>query len=220
MNRYSYVVVQRTNHPHHPVQCEPPKICVSDTREVGGCEAGHPRRLSHAETALVQNGDDPGREDGLGLLQIGLGISEIAKDIAASLDQLEVFVLHRISSFLSRHVVKTDYTRQNVSQLVLECSQLAQRSHSKEGRKSLCIIGVALLVTVDIRLSLVDLTPGRRPDALLLQRLATDLARRCCDIATGTETLTRVFNNGNNSRENLKWVERSPFHFIGFMVPI
>jgi hypothetical protein len=94
-----------------------------------------------------------------------------------------------------------------VSQLVLERSQLAQRGHSKEGRKSLCIIGVALLVTVDVRLSLVEPTPGRRPDALLFQRL-------------GTETLTRVFNNGNNSRENLKWVERSPFHFIGFMVPI
>ena len=26
MNRYSYVVVQRTNHPHHPVQREPSKI--------------------------------------------------------------------------------------------------------------------------------------------------------------------------------------------------
>ena len=48
--------------------------------------------------------------------------------------------------------VVNDYTRQNVSQLVLERSHLAQRGHGKEGRKASCNIGVALLVTVDFRL--------------------------------------------------------------------
>ena len=28
-----------------------------------------------------------------------------------------------------------------------------------------------------------------------------------------------VFDKGNNSRENLDWVERGPFHFIGSLVP-
>ena len=60
-----------------------------------------------------------------------------------------------------------------------ERSQLAQRGHSKEGRRSLRIIGVALLVTADCRLPLLHRTyPGNRPDAPLFQSLAADLARR------------------------------------------
>ncbi len=99
-------------------------------------------------------------------------------------------------------------------------SELAQRGHGKEGCKSLRIIGVALLVTTDFRLPLLHRTyPGNRPDAPLFQSLAADLARRCREIAAGAETLTLVFDKGNNSRENLKWVERSPFHFIGSLVP-
>ena len=99
-------------------------------------------------------------------------------------------------------------------------SELAQRGHSKEGRRSLRIIGVALLVTTDFRLPLLHRTyPGNRPDAPLFQSLADDLARRCREIAAGAETLTLVFDKGNNSRENLNWVERSPFHFIGSLVP-
>ena len=99
-------------------------------------------------------------------------------------------------------------------------SELAQRGHSKEERRSLRIIGVALLVTTDFRLPLLHRTyAGNRPDAPLFQSLADDLARRCREIADGAETLTLVFDKGNNSRENLKWVERSPFHFIGSLVP-
>ena len=88
-------------------------------------------------------------------------------------------------------------------------SQLAQRGHSKEGRRSLRIIGVALLVTADFRLPLLHRTyPGNRPDAPTFQSLAADLARRYREIAAGTETVTLVFDKGNNSRPNLDWVER------------
>ena len=101
-----------------------------------------------------------------------------------------------------------------------ERSQLAQRGHSKEGRRSLRIIGVALLITADFRLPLLHRTyPGNRPDAPLFQSLAADLARRYQEIAAGAETVTLVFDKGNNSRENLDWVERGPFHFIGSLVP-
>ena len=101
-----------------------------------------------------------------------------------------------------------------------ERSELAQRGHSKEGRKSLRIIGVALLVTTDFRLPLLHRTyPGNRPDPPTFQSLAADLARRYRELAAGTETVTLVFDKGNNSRENLDWVERSPFHFIGSLVP-
>ena len=82
------------------------------------------------------------------------------------------------------------------------------------------IIGVALLITADFRLPLLHRTyPGNRPDAPLFQSLAADLARRYQEIAAGAETVTLVFDKGNNSRENLDWVERGPFHFIGSLVP-
>ena len=90
MDRHPDAVVQGADHPHQPVQGEASEVHVSDTREVRGREPGHARRLPHAEAALVQYGDDPGRKDGFGLLQIGLGVSEVAKDIAASLDQFDV----------------------------------------------------------------------------------------------------------------------------------
>ena len=101
-----------------------------------------------------------------------------------------------------------------------ERSELAQRGHSKEGRKSLRIVGVALLVTADFRLPLLHRTyPGNRPDAPMFHSLAADLARRCREIADGAERVTLVFDKGNNSRENLELVRQGPFHFIGSLVP-
>ena len=101
-----------------------------------------------------------------------------------------------------------------------ERSTLAQRGHSKEGRKSLRIVGVALLVTAESRLPLLHRTyPGNQPDAPTFRSLAADLARRCRELADGAEHVTLVFDKGNNSQENLDWVERGPFHFIGSLVP-
>ena len=39
------------------------------------------------------------------------------------------------------------------------------------------------------------------------------------ELADGAEHVTLVFDKGNNSQENLDWVERGPFHFIGSLVP-
>ena len=101
-----------------------------------------------------------------------------------------------------------------------ERSELAQRGHSKEGRKSLRIVGVALLVTTDFRLPLLHRTyPGNRPDAPMFNSLAADLARRCQEIAASAERVTLVFDKGNNSHENLELVRQGPFHFIGSLVP-
>ena len=103
-----------------------------------------------------------------------------------------------------------------------ERSQLARRGHSKEGRKSLRIVGVALLVTADSRLPLLHRRPipANRPDAPLFQSLAaTWRGAAATRSPTGPSRSTLVFDKGNNSRENLDWVERAPFHFIGSLVP-
>ncbi len=99
-------------------------------------------------------------------------------------------------------------------------SSLAQRGHSKEGRKSLRIVGLALLVSADGRLPLLHRTyPGNRPDAPTFSSLAEELARRCRELTDAAQQLTLVFDKGNNSQDNLELVAQGPFHFIGSLVP-
>ena len=97
---------------------------------------------------------------------------------------------------------------------------LAQRGHSKEGRASLRIVGLALLVSADSHLPLLHATyPGNRPDAPTFQDLCSRLTERCRAITDSLESITLVFDKGNNSKANLAAVETSPFHFIGSLVP-
>ena len=97
---------------------------------------------------------------------------------------------------------------------------LAQRGHSKEGRRSLRIVGLALLVSADGPLPLLhDAYPGNRTDAPMFQGLADSLVKRYREIAQETEDVTIVFDKGNNSRENLEVLNRSPYHVIGSLVP-
>ena len=92
--------------------------------------------------------------------------------------------------------------------------------YTKEGRKSLRIVGLALLVSADGRLPLLHSTyPGNRPDAPTFHSLAEHLAQRCRELSAGAEHVTLVFDKGNNSQQNLELVEQSPFHFIGSLVP-
>ena len=99
-------------------------------------------------------------------------------------------------------------------------SKLARRGHGKEGRKSLRIVGLALLVSADFRLPLLHRTyPGNRPDAPTFGSLASRLAERCREIAGAAEHVTLVFDKGSNSQENLEAVRDAAFHFIGSLVP-
>ena len=99
-------------------------------------------------------------------------------------------------------------------------SRLAQRGHSKEGRASLRIVGVALLASRDFHLPLFHHTyAGNQPDAPLFQSLCGQLAARCRAISDACESITLVFDKGNNSKANLALVDASEFHVIGSLVP-
>ena len=90
--------------------------------------------------------------------------------------------------------------------------------HSKEGRKALRIVGLALLVTADFRLPLLHHTyPGNQPDSPTFASLTDALVARYRDINRDTEHITLVFDKGNNSKDNA--VTDSPYHFIGSLVP-
>jgi transposase len=97
---------------------------------------------------------------------------------------------------------------------------LAQRGHSKEGRAALRIVGLALLVTTGFHIPLCHHTyPGNQPDSPTFASLTAELVQRHQILATQVQDITLVFDKGNNSLENLQGVDRSPYHFIGSLVP-
>jgi len=99
-------------------------------------------------------------------------------------------------------------------------STLAQRGKSKEGRKALRIVGLALLVSADFHVPLFHRTyPGNQADAPTFSSLTSELVARYREISAGAEQLTIIFDKGNNSQDNLEAIEDSPYHFIGSLVP-
>lgn len=50
----------------------------------------------------MQDRDDSGGKDGLGLLEIRLGVAEVAKHVAAPFDQIEVAIAHGSNSLHNR----------------------------------------------------------------------------------------------------------------------
>jgi transposase len=101
-----------------------------------------------------------------------------------------------------------------------ERSELAQRGKSKEGRRALRIVGLALLVSADFHIPLLHRTyPGNQADAPTFASLTDALVARCRDLTDAVEHITLVFDKGNNSKENLEAVEDSPYHFVGSLVP-
>lgn len=97
---------------------------------------------------------------------------------------------------------------------------LAQRGKSKEGRRSLRIVGLALLVSADFHLPLLHRTyPGNQTDAPTFASLTDNIVARCRLLTDNVEHVTIVFDKGNNSEQNLQTVEESPYHFVGSLVP-
>ena len=99
-------------------------------------------------------------------------------------------------------------------------STLAQRGHSKEGRASLRIVGLALLVAADFHVPLLHRTyPGNQTDAPTFASLTDAVVARYREVAKGAEHVTLVFDKGNNSQDNLDAVAESPYHFVASLVP-
>jgi transposase len=99
------------------------------------------------------------------------------------------------------------------------CS-LAQRGKSKEGRKALRIIGLALLVSADFHIPLFHRTyAGNQADAPTFSSLTEELVRRYRELTDSAEHVTIIFDKGNNSQDNLQAIGDSLYHFIGSLVP-
>jgi transposase len=101
-----------------------------------------------------------------------------------------------------------------------ERATVPQRGKSKEGRQSLRIVGVALLVAADFGVPLFHHTyAGNQPDSTTFSSVIPDLVARFRAVSQGVEHVTIVFDKGNNSQDNLQAVEETPYHFVGSLVP-
>jgi len=97
---------------------------------------------------------------------------------------------------------------------------IAQRGKSKEGRRALRIVGLALLVSSDFHVPLFHRTyPGNQVDSPTFNGLVSELSARYIAICEEAEEVTIVFDKGNNSEDNMEQVEASPYHFVGSLVP-
>ena len=98
-----------------------------------------------------------------------------------------------------------------------ERCDIAQRGKSKEWRKSLRIVGLALLVTADFHIP--QTYPGNQHDSPTFSNITKELSARYKIIAKGTDRITLVFDKGNNSKKNIQDIKETPYHIIGSLVP-
>jgi transposase len=99
-------------------------------------------------------------------------------------------------------------------------AELAQRGHAKSKRTDLRIVGLALLVSWDFHIPLFSKAyEGNQNDSVTFSQVLDDLIARYQMFKEKCQSITLVFDKGNNSEENIQALEGSPYHFIGSLVP-
>src|SRR6267143_2192978 len=119
-----------------------------------------------------------------------------------------------------------------VSSLVFDCtnfdtfidtenpSQLPQRGHAKSKRSDLRIVGLALLVSLDFHVPLLwKVYPGNQHDSVTFVQILEELTQRYQALARHCQSITLIFDKGNNSARNQEILDASRFHFVGSLVP-
>jgi transposase len=97
---------------------------------------------------------------------------------------------------------------------------IAQRGRAKQKRNDLRLVSLGLVVSVDGGIPLVSHAyEGNRHDSTQFADVVGELVERFGSIGQGTQGLTVVFDAGQNSADNLEFLEGGPLHFIGSMPP-
>jgi transposase len=101
-----------------------------------------------------------------------------------------------------------------------EKNSLAQRGKSKEQRMALRIVGLALLVTKDFHIPLFHhVYAGNIHDATTFSSLTETLVARYRLFAQNVDSITLVYDKGNNSQESQVRLDDSSYHFVGSLSP-
>jgi transposase len=97
---------------------------------------------------------------------------------------------------------------------------IAQRGKAKQKRVDLRLVGLALVVTRDGGIPIVSPAyPGDRPDVTQFSTVLDELVVRYRLLVEGVDSLTVVYDAGQNSRDNHAFVEQSAVGFVGSLPP-
>ena len=100
----------------------------------------------------------------------------------------------------------------------LHCT-LAQRGKNKQGRNNLRQVGVLVVVSRREVIPLFhDSYQGNKPDSKMFADTIGRLIERLRRLLGDLETVTLVFDRGNNSQDNLS-AETLPLHYVAALVP-
>jgi transposase len=97
---------------------------------------------------------------------------------------------------------------------------IAQRGKAKQKRTDLRLVGLALVVTRDGGIPIVSHAyPGDRPDVTQFSTVLDELVARYRLLVDSVESLTVVYDAGQNSAANHEQVEASGVGFVGSLPP-
>ncbi|WP_461479795.1 IS1634 family transposase [Mycobacterium sp. HUMS_1102779] len=97
---------------------------------------------------------------------------------------------------------------------------IAQRGKAKQKRTDLRLVGLALVVTRDGGVPVISHPyPGDRPDVTQFSTVVDELLTRYRDLVEHVESLTVVYDAGQNSSDNHAVVEAHRIGFVGSLPP-
>ncbi|PKW17285.1 IS1634 family transposase [Saccharopolyspora spinosa] len=148
-----------------------------------------------------------------------------------AMDRLGEDDLRRIETELGRRMV-TEFEL-DVSGLVLDMTNfatfidtskdrapIAQRGKAKQKRTDLRLVGLGLVVTRDAGIPVVSHAyGGDRPDVTQFSTVIDELVARYQDLTAQVESLTVVYDAGQNSAANHALVEDAGIGFVGSLPP-
>ena len=101
-----------------------------------------------------------------------------------------------------------------------ERAPIAQRGKAKQKRVDLRLVGLALVVTRDGGIPIVSHAyPGDRPDVTQFSTVLDELVARYRLLVEQVESLTVVYDAGQNSADNHALVESAGIGFVGSLPP-
>jgi transposase len=148
-----------------------------------------------------------------------------------AMDRLDENDLRRIETELGRRMV-TEFGLE-LSGLVLDMTNfatfidtgndrapIAQRGKAKQKRTDLRLVGLGLVVTRDGGIPIVSHAyGGDRPDVTQFSAIVEELLARYRELTTQVESLTVVYDAGQNSCDNHTLVEDAGIGFVGSLPP-
>jgi transposase len=97
---------------------------------------------------------------------------------------------------------------------------IAQRGKAKQKRSDRRLVGLALVITRDGGVPVIaHAYPGDRPDVTQFPAVVDQLVARYADLVSGVESLTVVYDAGQNSGDNHAVVEEHGIGFVGSLPP-